>query len=260
MKILAVSNQKGGVGKTTLSTHLAYAASDKGLRVLLIDLDTQANASMMFEKKSDEINYLTSSDLFDETITNLPIEKALDNLWIIRAERESLTVILDSKSEELSVCPSKVLQPYSNQFDLCIIDCPPARGLLLMSALSLAQSVISPIDMCKFSIDAFAELLNDMEKVKKAGNNPSLKMLGAIGMKINTRSTTQMQQFSEFKEKYKEIVLPYFFPVREAVQAAINESRPVWTKVRGASHKKTAEEWRKYCDTILAAVIGESNV
>jgi chromosome partitioning protein len=255
MKILAVSSEKGGVAKTTISVHLAHAAYDKGLKVLLVDFDTQGNAGMMFEPPDLSKTFLSTAALFDEKPSNMPIEFVKPNFGIIRADKEALTMVADSKTESAEFRPLEALKQHANSFDICIVDSAPSRAFLLYSSLVLADYVLTPVKMGKFELDGFAELISDITNIQKSGINSRIKHLGSIPVKINTRSSKQMEMLNEFKATYKKSVLDLCLPEREAVQVAINEGRPVWNNVRGASHKKTATEWRDACDAILNMVI-----
>lgn len=256
MKILAVSNQKGGVGKTTLSVHLAYAAYERGLRVLLIDMDTQENASMMFEPADTSQEFIHTSQLFNEQPSQLPIEFVKPSLGLIRADKVELTAIADLKDADgLENRAIATVAQYKKQFDICILDTPPARNILLFTSLVMADKVLTPIKFGKWEMSGFADLLDDIAAIQSSGLNPNLKHIGSICSKINTRSQKQMEYLEAFKLKYKSAVLNTYLSEREAVQVAINEGRPVWDKVKGVSHKKTAQEWRDACETILNLVV-----
>lgn len=252
MKILAVSNQKGGVGKTAFSTHMAYAAHEKGLKVLLIDFDPQSNAGMMFEPQDESKKYLVTSDLFSEDAVDTPLEFYFPKLAIIRADKLPLAAINMMVSDlSLKKRPAQVLKAHQDKFDVCIIDCPPSMGVLLDAGLIAANQVLTPVKMGKFEMSGFADLLNNIKVIRTGGLNPRLKHIGSIPMKVNTRSSKQMQELSDFRKKYDKAVLPCLISEREAVQVAINEGRPVWEKIKGVSHKKTAQEWHEACDLIL---------
>ena len=255
MKILAVCSEKGGVAKTTLSVHLAHAAHDMGLRVLLTDFDTQGNAGMMFEPPDLSKEFLSTASLFEENPSKLPIEFIKPSFGIIRADKEALTMVADEKVEGAEFRPIETLKQHTKEFDICIVDSAPSRAFLLYSSLVLADHVLTPVKMGKFELDGFAELLGDITNIQKSGINPRIKHLGSIPVKINTRSANQMEMLSAFKDTYKKSVLDLCLAEREAVQVAINEGRPVWNNVRGASHKKTATEWREACNAILNMVI-----
>lgn len=252
MKTLVVSNQKGGVGKTTLAVHLALAAHKKGLRVLLVDFDTQQNAGMMFVQTEPALNFLTSSALFLETASTLPLEYVNPTLAIIRADKKGLVLIEDNKSVGSgSKFPALRLKEFDSLFDVCIIDTPPAMGILLNSALVAANQVLTPVKMGRFETSGFADLLDNIKKIRSSGLNPRLKHIGSIAMRINTRSAKQLNALAEFRQAYPSAMLSIMLPEREAVQVAINEGRAVWDKIDGASHKKTAQEWRDGCEVIL---------
>lgn len=250
MKTLTVASQKGGVGKTTLSVHLAYAAHEKGLRVLIVDFDPQENSSMMFEPADESQDYLKTSDLFSDVVK--PIEYIKPSFAIIRADAKGLidlSRINEAPSEFLRM-PSLAFKRFQDEFDVCIID-TPAKGSLLDSALVAANQVLTPVKMGKFEMSGFADLLNNIKRIRNGGLNPRLKHIGSIPMKVNSRSPSHVQALAKFRADYDKAVLPLDISEREAVQVAINDGRPVWENVKGLSHKRTAQEWRKACDYVL---------
>lgn len=260
MKTLAIATQKGGEGKTTLAVHLAYAAADKDLRVLYVDLDTQGSSTLVFTGDSRfaheaDYEYLAASELFytDESPKKRPAEVAR-NIDLIAPDRElqnevmGFTEINDMKN----MAPKWVLSHFKDDYDICIIDAPPALGRVLIGLLTASDYVISPITMDIFAIDGTAELLQTISEVRQI--NPDIKHLGIVPNKINTRSKTELASLKSLREAYGALVTPYDFSLRFAVKMAIAMRKPVWSGVKGSSHRLAANEWKENCNLILSLI------
>lgn len=248
MKTLAVANQKGGVGKTTLSLHIAQYAAERGKRVLIVDLDPQGSLSLYFRATSG----LRASSLFsDDASAELPF-RAGENISILRADDSLMTV--DKASNAIIDVPRKALRVFEHDYDLCVIDTAGALGVRMDSALAIANYVITPVSVGLFELSAVAGLLKAIQKVKTSGMNPKLKHIGILPMKTNTRSAEEKRGLEELRTKYGAAILPHVLMERAAVKNAVAARLPVWGKVRGVSHQRAADEWMGACETILKSV------
>jgi chromosome partitioning protein len=180
--IIAITNQKGGVGKTTTAINLAAALASKGVRTLVVDMDPQANSSMSFldihELKKSVYDALTESDVHlsdviqpAEKVENLAIAPSTIALAKIEAK---LVGELDShfrlKDE---------LQAVQDQYDYVIIDTPPTLGIITVNALVAATHVLIPIQASYFALEGTDDLLETIDKIKVRAN-PQLQILGAL--------------------------------------------------------------------------------
>ena len=155
MRTIAVANQKGGCGKTTTAINLSSSLSSKGKKVLLIDCDPQAHASLGLNKNPADLNKslyhvikLPSYDVFGIEDVILPVKENLDLVpsnIILSAFEQKLAGVEGRENRLL-----QAIQPVSNAYDYMIIDCPPSLGLLCINALRAAGEVIIPIDMSLF--------------------------------------------------------------------------------------------------------------
>jgi chromosome partitioning protein len=248
MKIMAVANQKGGVGKTTLSLHIGQCAADQGMRVLLIDLDNQANLSLYFNATSG----LKTSALFSNEISrDLPF-RVSENLSILRAD-DSLLGLEKFESTIFQVLKQNLKQ-FDNDFDLCVIDTAGSLGVRMDSALATANYVITPVSVGLFELSAVAGLLKAIQKIKTSGMNPKLKHIGILPVKTNTRSAEEMRGLDHLKSQYGSAILPYILMERAAVKKAVARRIPIWDKVRGVTHQKAATEWLDACKAILQTI------
>ena len=249
MKTLAVANQKGGVGKSTLTVHLAYAAEEAGLRVLLVDMDKQGSLSLTFAAAKGAAPGLTASRLFDaEPGAELP-QVIGERISLIRADDRLLTI--DKAENQVIRRPAVALQRFAGDFDLCLIDTPPLIGIRLMASLAAADFVVTPVSVGLYELAGVADLMQSIHVVRTQGFNARLKHIGILPMKTNNRSTEEREGLVELRERYGAAILPEVLPERSPVRKAIAKRRPVWASTKGEGHLKAAKEWRAACESIL---------
>lgn len=252
MKTLAVANQKGGVGKSTLTVHLAYAAIEQGLRVLLIDADVQGSLGVTFPSAGAEPGILASS-LFDSAQEESRPEVINSNLSIIRADKKLL--MIDKAENEVIHRPGRVIRKFSEQFDVCLIDTPPLLGIRLMGALTASDYVVTPVSVGLYELAGLADLMQTIHVIRTQGFNARLKHLGILPVKTNSRSTEEQTALAELRSLYGAAILAHGLPERTPVRKAIAKRRAVWTATKGDGHLKAAREWRAACDSILQRLL-----
>lgn len=195
-RVVAVANQKGGVGKTSTCANLAAALSTQGLRVLAVDCDPQGNLTQALGPNPDALDFT----LYNILIDRLPLEKALLNpvlgqpgLSLIGANLELAAADLqlgNLVARELRL--RQVLEPYLPAFDFIFIDCPPALGLLTLNALSAATEVIVPVEMGVFSLRGVSKLMDTISEVRSV--NPTLTRIRALSNRSdNTNLSSDVQ-------------------------------------------------------------------
>jgi chromosome partitioning protein len=179
--IVAIANQKGGVGKTTTAINLAAGLAIRGRPTLLIDLDPQANSTMSFLDIS-----LVSKSMYDaiadatSTISDVVVESPVPNLWIAPS-RISLAKLEAKLIGEIDAHfrLKDRLEPIRERFPSIVIDCPPTLGMLTVNALVAASHLLIPIQSSYFALEGTDDLLETIEKVR-ARPNPSLRILGVV--------------------------------------------------------------------------------
>ncbi len=249
MKILAIANQKGGVGKTTTAVHLAHLAQERGQRVLVVDLDPQANTSHCFTEAGGAS--LVGSDLFADALTGKQPEAAGAGLGLIRADRGLHDV--EALPLEAAHNPAKALRALAKDYDLCLIDTPPTLGRRLLAALIAADYVLTPFSLEKFSLDGIGALIETIQMVRLQ-DNPRLQYLGILPNRVNARSKQQKAALQELQEQLGAYMLPHVLYDRVAISDSLALGRPVWKSTKGESHKKAAQEMRAACEDILNKV------
>lgn len=246
-KIVAVTNQKGGVGKTTTSINLGASLAANDLRVLLVDFDPQGNStSGLGIDKNPEI--LT---VYDALLGGMPVEKT-----VVRTECEGLDIVpadknLVAANLELVDLPNRehrlkeVLSKMQARYDYILIDCPPALDLLTLNALVAAQSVLIPIQCEFFALEGISQLMDTIDKVRDAFSHP-LKIEGILLTMYDERTNLTRQVSDDLRDFFKNEVFTTVIPRSIRLAEAPSYGKPILMydpRSRGAeSYIKLAKE------------------
>ena len=176
-KIIAIVNQKGGVGKTTTAVNLSAAIADMGYKTLLIDIDPQANTCLGIGISRDK----TNKGIYDLLIGNAKVNEVIiktykENLYIIPSDSDLVGAQIELVSEigrEFKL--KKAIESIKNNYEYILIDCPPTLGILTLNALTAADSVLIPIQCEFYALDGVVELNNTISLVKE-NLNPKLQI------------------------------------------------------------------------------------
>ncbi|MBJ7262828.1 MAG: ParA family protein [Burkholderiaceae bacterium] len=250
MLTLTVGNQKGGVGKSTLSVHLAFRAAERGYQVLLVDID-EGDISEVFAEadETDNNDYIKASHLFTGEINGRQPRRVHDRIALIEADINVLDV--DDMPLEVIEQPRVSFAKLAANFDLCIIDTPPNLQRRMLSALVASQAVVSPFNISPFSFARMPKLQATIAGVKSK-YNPDLEHLGFLPNMVNSKSVNEIEALPELREVYGELIFHEAIIARSCVSTALAQGRAVWHHARSGNQRAAAKEMRLACDAVLA--------
>ncbi len=193
-RIIAISNQKGGVGKTTTAINLAASLAAAEMRTLLIDLDSQGNAtSGMGVRREAYENSTYHSLAFGEPLTSILLPTDMESMYLAPSSRELVGLTLelaqvDGRERRLR----ELLRPIADEYDFILIDCPPSMDLLTVNALVAADSVLIPIQCEYFALEGISELVETIRQIRRQ-RNPDLEIEGVLVTMFDERTNLAQQ-------------------------------------------------------------------
>lgn len=252
MKTITISNQKGGIGKSTIAVHLAFYLMEQGKKVLFIDLDPQANATKTIKKieKNLELIEVSASQLFKKDTSILNTSSAA--LQLIPADPE-MTDIERADTAVLGYFKYNI-QAMGDNWDYCIIDTPPTLGLRMTAALISANFVLSPIELEEYSIDGITKMLQTIFGIKEKWNK-ELVFLGMLTNRFNPRSVAQKATLESLLKNYSKLLIPSHIGIRSSIPEALSQGLPVW-KLKKTAARAAGKEFKKAFASINKQIEG----
>lgn len=216
MKIVAIANQKGGVGKTTTAINLSTCLAELGkVRVLLIDLDPQANATSGLGIEPED-----GDSLYEVLIGEAPLESKIqatrfENLHIIPAEMELAGAEIElAQGDNHLTRLAEILAPLYDEpaYDFVFMDCPPSLGVLMTSALAAADQLLIPLQCEWFGLEGLAKIVHVQEQIRLSGANPKVQIEGIVMTMHDSRTNLSKQVVDEVVKVFPEIIYKSVIP------------------------------------------------
>lgn len=228
-RVIAIANQKGGVGKTTTAINLGAALAKCEERALIIDLDPQANttAGMGFQKEPARRS-IYHALLFEDLLANLILQTTTERLALVPSEKNLVGATLELvEKPQRELVLAQRLAPIRDQFSFILIDCPPALDLLTLNALVASDSVLIPVQCEYFALEGVSELLDTLIRVRRS-HNPKLAVEGILLTMYDERTNLSQQVRDDLKDFFGGQVFKSVIPRNVRLAEAPSHGKPIF--------------------------------
>jgi len=227
-RIVAVANQKGGVGKTTTTVNLAACIASRGFDILLVDMDPQGNATSAFGVDKSELDGTVYDVLLGlKSVADVKVPSVVDRLWVVPANRDlsgaQIELVEWTRRE---FCLSRALDGAVDGYDYVFLDCPPSLGLLTLNSLVAADSVIIPLQCEFYALEGISQLLETVNLVMMR-LNPTLTIEGVLLTMFDVRTNLSRQVADEVRAHFPKSTFETVIPRNVALSEAPSFGVPV---------------------------------
>ena len=247
-KVIAVFNQKGGVGKTTTNVNLSASIGQMGKKVLVLDLDPQGNSTSGYGIEKSEVETTIYEVLLNnDSIRDAIIKTEFDNIDIVAAATELAGAEIEfTDIPEREYILKKAINEVKDEYDYIFVDCPPSLGMLTINCLTAVDSVLIPIQCEYYALEGVSQLMGTISLIKKS-LNPNLEIQGVVLSMFDGRANLSIQVVDEVKKYFKGNVYTTLIPRNVRLAEAPSHGKPVLyydSKCRGAvAYMELAEEF-----------------
>lgn len=229
-RIIAVANQKGGVGKTTTVINLSACLAELGRTVLVVDIDPQGNATSGLGLTQQKGVSLYQALLGNDTIHEIVYETILDRVHVIPSELDLAGAEIDvARMDGYLHCCCKALAPAleADMYDYIIVDCPPALGVLTMNALTAAHSILVPMQCEYYALEGLNVITGIVGKLRASGVNPRLELEGILMTMFDSRTRLAEQVVQEVRKHFPDKIYNTIIPRNVRLSEAPSHGQPV---------------------------------
>ena len=248
-KVIAVANQKGGVGKTTTAVNLSACLGKKGKKTLIIDIDPQGNTTsgLGVDPRTVELS-IYDCIINDIKMSEVVLKTEFENLWIcpsnINLAGAELELVMKDEREYIL---KRVISEIKDKFDFILIDCPPSLGLITLNSFTATDSILVPIQCEYYALEGLSQLTNTIKMVKKR-LNPTLAMEGVLPTMFDARTNLSIQVVDEVKKFFGNKVYRTVIPRNVRLSEAPSFGQPI---IEYDKHSRGAECYMDLAEEVI---------